>query len=241
MTTKLVTVEPDDTLSHAAQLLRQHHFHHLPVVRSVKVAASQGKIYTSSTQRVLLFEGVLTAQDIEMAAAFASQASASGVPQKPWQEQRAVEVMRPAPICVTPQTFVGSAAQLLVERGLQYLPVVVYAQPGAETYTILVGLLTRSDLLIALARAMGTFEPGMHLEIELPLGDMMPLAETLRIAHDHHIQIRSVIATPLVNGAPRAATLLLGTINPAPLFVHLREAGIQYTFANPLTEEGIHA
>ncbi|HEX6553930.1 MAG TPA: CBS domain-containing protein [Ktedonobacteraceae bacterium] len=26
MTTKLVTVEPDDTLGHAAQLLRQHQF-----------------------------------------------------------------------------------------------------------------------------------------------------------------------------------------------------------------------
>ena len=33
MTTRLITVAPDDTLSHAANLLRQHQFHHLPVVR----------------------------------------------------------------------------------------------------------------------------------------------------------------------------------------------------------------
>ncbi len=31
MATKLVTVTPNDTLSHAANLLRQHQFHHLLV------------------------------------------------------------------------------------------------------------------------------------------------------------------------------------------------------------------
>ena len=33
MTTKLVLVRPDETLGHAANLLRQHQFHHLPVAR----------------------------------------------------------------------------------------------------------------------------------------------------------------------------------------------------------------
>lgn len=32
MTTQLVTVAPDDTLGHACNLLREHRFHHLPVV-----------------------------------------------------------------------------------------------------------------------------------------------------------------------------------------------------------------
>ena len=34
MTTSLVTVTPGDTLSHAANLLRQYQFHHLPVVKA---------------------------------------------------------------------------------------------------------------------------------------------------------------------------------------------------------------
>jgi CBS domain-containing protein len=33
MTTGLVLVTPDNTLGHAANLLRQHQFHHLPVVQ----------------------------------------------------------------------------------------------------------------------------------------------------------------------------------------------------------------
>lgn len=195
MTTKLMTVEPDDTLGHAAQILRRQTFHHLPVAKKMSKPGAQRKEDNHPTAPVLLFSGVLTTQDIEMAAAFASHESSSEALHRPWQEQRVLEVMRPAPICVTPQTAVGAAAQLLVERGLQYLPVVEYASSRAEPH--LVGLLTRSDLLIALARVMGTFEPGMHLEVELSLGDLSPLAETLRIAREHQIQIRSVIAAPL--------------------------------------------
>jgi len=131
MTTKLVTVEPDDTLGHAAQLLRQHQFHHLPVVRTVKQAASQRNAYTM--QKILHFEGVLTTQDLERAAAPVPHESSREGLQRPWQEQRVVEVMRPTPMCVTPLTAVGAAAQLLVERGLQYLPVVDYTQSEAET------------------------------------------------------------------------------------------------------------
>ena len=131
MTTKLVTVEPDDTLGHAAQLLRQHQFHHLPVARTVKKAASQRNAYTM--QKILIFEGVLTTQDLEMAAAPVPHESSLEGLRGPWQEQRVVEVMRPTPMCVTPLTAVGAAAQLLVERGLQYLPVVDYTQSEAET------------------------------------------------------------------------------------------------------------
>jgi len=49
LTTKLVTVFPDDTLSHAAGLLRQHQFHHLPVT------SMPGEHARSRTR--LLFEG----------------------------------------------------------------------------------------------------------------------------------------------------------------------------------------
>jgi acetoin utilization protein AcuB len=231
MTTKLVTVQPDDTLSHAAMLFRQHQFHHLPVVKSVPVPAAQGK---SSTALVL--EGMITSQDIDIAAAVGKQGSSSDALNHPWHERHVVEVMHRALLRVSPLTSVAAAAQMLVERGLNYLPVVEYEPIEQETRTILVGLLTRSDLLIALARSMGAFEPGMQLEIPLPLGNMTPLAETLRIAAELHTPIRSIIAAPLASGLPQLATLRLGTINPAPLLVRLKEASIEYAFANLPTE-----
>ena len=240
MTTKLVSVDPDDSLSHAANLLRQHQFHHLPVARSVQVKSSESKEYT--VRRTILFlEGILTTQDIEMAIALAHQDSSSEVLHQLWQERRVSEIMHPVAITVSATASVGGAAQLLIERGLDYLPVVEYDQSGEDSKTMLLGLLTRSDIVLAMARAMGTFEPGTDLDITLPMGDMTPLTEALQIATKLHVRVCSVIAAPLTEGIPHKATLRVGTINPAPLLRHLRAAGIVYSGADPAAEGEAYA
>lgn len=253
MSTKLVTVTSDDTLSHAANLLRQYQFHHLPVVRMLETEGTHKAGY-GARNGPLLLEGMLTSYDIDLVVALSKQSSSGDLLHQPWQERRVVEVMHRASVRVTPSTSVAAAAQILVERGLNYLPVVEYEhlESGAQdavTYppnrvptagTVLVGLLTRSDLLIALARSMGAFEPGMQLVITLPEGDLTPLAQTLVLAAELHIQVRSVIAAPLEGGVPRVATIRLGTINPAPLLVRLQEANILYSFADSQSEGDIH-
>jgi acetoin utilization protein AcuB len=238
MTTKLITISPDDTLSHAANLLRQYQFHHLPVVRTVHRADAQHSEHETH-RSVYTLEGVLTSSDIDVVVAVARQNTSSEALKGSWQERRVVEVMHHATICVTPTTTVAAAAKILVERGLNYLPIVEYEAINQETKALLVGLLTRSDLLITFVRSMGAFEPGMQLEILLPMGDMMPLATALKLAADLHMPIRSVIAAP-TDGVPSSATLRLGTINPAPLLLRLQEVGIQYTFADPLGGEELH-
>jgi acetoin utilization protein AcuB len=243
MTTKLVTVAPDDTLSHAANLLRQYQFHHLPVVKDSSTIETLeiGK----KSRKILILEGLLTSQDIELAAS-SGKSSSSDVLHQPWQERRVLEVMHRAVIRVSPDTSVAAAAQILVERGLNCLPVVEYERIGQasekkgnedDTQAVLVGLVTRSDLLMALARSLGAFEPGMQLIIPLSLGDLTPLARALLLATELHIQVRSVIAAPLQAGIPLEATVRLGTINPGPLLARLREEQIQYTFGD-LQREG---
>ena len=247
MTTKLVTVAPDDTLSHAANLFRQYQFHHLPVVKVSKEVSSNE--LNQSVHKTLLLEGLLTSQDIELAAS-AGKWSSSELLQHPWQERRVVEMMHRASIRVSPNTSVAAAAQILVERGLNCLPVVEYEYVGQsskgqtneeETQAVLVGLLTRSDLLMALARSLGAFEPGMQLILPLPNGDLTPLARTLTLAEELHIHIRSVIAAPLQTNIPLEATLRLGTIHPAPLLAKLQEEHIQYNFADLLSGKDQHA
>lgn len=227
MTTKLITVEPDDTLAHAANLLRQYGFHHLPVARKIHQTSAEG------VQTVLLnCEGLLSAQDITVAAA----AAQSGEPlQQGWQEKLVAEAMHQASIHVTPSASVAAAAQLLVERGLNCLLVVEYKLVEAETRTLIVGLLTRSDLLIALSRSMGAFEPGMQLDLVLPPGDMTPLARMLQLATELHIHILSVLAVPRTDGVLDVATVRLGTINPTPLLMRLKEEKIHYSFGSPFT------
>ncbi|MBO0777693.1 MAG: CBS domain-containing protein [Ktedonobacteraceae bacterium] len=226
MTTRLVTVEPDDTLAHAANLIRQHQFHHLPVARKMTLVQGEAK-------RVLVLEGLLTAQDIDMVAELDRQNPSQTLP---WQERRVIEVMHRAAIRVTPVASVASVAQMLVQRGLNYVPVVEYLPIEEERRAVLVGLLTRSDLLMALAQAMGAFEPGMQLDIALPMGDITPLTKTLLFAAELRMPVRSIMAAPLQSGVPLVATLRLGTINPAPLLHRLREVGIGYSFGDPLVE-----
>ena len=240
MTTKLTTVAPDDTLSHATNLLRQHQKHQLPVVRTITIPSSGHKEYQSH-ETLLVLEGMLTSQDIDLVVALARQDASNDTPHRPWQEQRVVEVMHRALIRVSPITSVAAAAQILVDRGLNYLPVVEYRQVNEETQTLLVGLLTRSDFLLALARSMGAFEPGMQLDILLPLGNTAPLAETLRIAAELHIQVRSIIAAPLTSTVPFVANVRIGTINPSALLVRLQEAGIAYSLVNSPADGESHA
>jgi len=231
MTTNLTTVAPDDTLSHATNLLRQHQMHQLPVVRTITMPSSEHKEYQSH-ETLLVLEGMLTSQDIDLVVALAQQDTSNDTAHRLWQERHVVEVMHRALIRVSPITSVAAAAQILVERGLNYLPVVEYREVNQETQTLLVGLLTRSDFLLALARSMGAFEPGMQLDVLLPLGDSTPLAETLRIAAELHIQVRSIIAAPLTSTVPFVANLRIGTINPSALLVRLQEAGIAYSLVN---------
>lgn len=245
MTTTLITVTPDDTLSHAANLLRQYQFHHLPVVKASHAQRTWvTERHTQKSKPVL--EGLVTSQDIDMAAAIGTQSSGD-VLQRPWQERHVAEVMHSATITVTPTSSVAAAAQLLVERGLNYLPVVEYddAERGeqnaeGESPAVLVGLLTRSDILMALARALGAFQPGMQLRISLPAGDITPLANLLLLAAELHIKVQSILAAPLEGDLPHVATVRLGTINPAPLLLQLHEKHIQYTFADPQLESGAH-
>src|SRR5205823_7389560 len=199
MKTQFITVELDDTLSHAANLLRQYQFHHLPVVHKVKATEPQHAEYKSSRIH-LVFEGLLSSQDIDMAVASSERESSDDGSKVAWQERRVAEFIHPTMISVTPTTSVGAAAQLLVERGISYLPVVEYNQEDSNAPAVLVGLVTRSDMLLALARAMGSFEPGMRLDIVLPSGNMTPLAKTLAIATELHMHILGILAVPLTAG-----------------------------------------
>lgn len=234
MTTKLVTVRADDTLGYAANLLRQYQFHHLPVVGTVP-ATGTGK----SGKPVFLLQGLLTSQDIDLAVALEERGTANAPQIRSWQQQRVGDVMHPTSVSVTPATDLSAAAQLLVERGLNCLPVVEY--DGAEQQElnmeqelppVLVGLLTRSDLLIALARATGAYEPGMQLTLPLPQHDLTPLIRLLQLAQELHIPVRSLIGAPMTASTPRVVSLRLGTIAPAHLLLRLQQEQIPYSLVD---------
>lgn len=240
MVTQLVTVKSDDTLSHAAHLFRQHQFHHLPVIRNLPHIPTPRTV-SANQQSPLIFEGLLTTEDIETAMALAEQEVSSNAPARPWQERQVTEIMHPLEVWVTPTTSLAAVAQLLVERGINCLPVIESGEIGAESQDILVGLLTRSDILLALARSLGAFEPGTQISIQLPAGHMAPLARALLAADELHIGISSILAAPREQHTPRSATLRLNTINPGPLLTRLKQEGIVYLSGDSFVEGEHHA
>jgi acetoin utilization protein AcuB len=237
MTTQLVTVTPNDSLSHAASLLRQHQFHHLPVVRAVNQHENRNSLP--------VLEGLLSSYDIDLAAGVGTK-NLSTIDQRPWEERRVTEVMNRSIMRITPTTSVAAAAQILVKRGLNCLPVVEYeesenTEQGSETRTLLVGLLTRSDLLLELARTLGAFEPGMDILIPLPTDDLTSLSKMLQLATTSHTRVQSVIVAPAKRDVPHVARVRIGTMNPSSLLVALQKAGISYSFADLQPEEDLHA
>lgn len=231
MRTRLITVEPDETLGHVAQLLRSHQIHQLPVVRVREEASSQGNERYTVKKPVptLLWQGMITAEDIERAAALAQQREQDHSFSCPWQEQRVVEIMQRPLFYVTRLTSVATAAQLLVELGVESLPVIEPEQEGEQRESVrevLVGLITRSDLLLAFARYLGAEEPGTPLVLSLPPDRIAPLARALMIADELHVCVQNLLVTPFDPHCSRSALLRLGTIYPAPFFRRLEQEGI---------------
>ena len=238
MQTKLISVEPDDTLTHAARLLRQYQFHHLPVVQRRRPPATQQERY-KPVQPVLIYQGLLSSRDIDMAVALAQQEQTNNPSALPWQERRVAEIMHTSPVSLTPRTSLAMAAQLLVERGVNCLPVIEPGPLDSEVGDILVGLVTRSDILLAVVRALGGFEPGTQVTIQIPNGHMAPLAKALLAADELHMGICSVLAAPLEENTPNHVSLRLRTINPAPFFTRLEREGVSYIIGDtPMEDKG---
>ncbi|GHO48736.1 HPP family protein [Ktedonospora formicarum] len=223
MTTDLVTVEPDDTLSHAVYVLRQHQFHHLPVVIR---GYTEHKRYSTKTRPALIYKGLLTSAEIEKAIALTRQEEQQHPLARPWQEQKIIEILSPTLLTMAPTTSLTTAAQSLVERGLNCAPVLEPGQGEYETQDLLVGLLTRSDLLLALARLLGAFEPGTQVDIPLTEQHMATLAKALLIADELHIGVQNILITSTSVQTTRCASLRLCTINPGPFLCRLAQEDI---------------
>ena len=138
MTHLVVTLKPTDTLHEAAQRLARHNVSGAPVVVHGKV------------------EGIVSESDIVRAISDATKRRTS-LSILDWIGNRSErqgrdadgklveDVMSPIVLLITPERSVWDAAQTMARKGVNRLPVV-----DDEDY--LVGIITRSDLVRAIAR-----------------------------------------------------------------------------------------
>lgn len=97
MTSKLITLMPEQTIGHVVELLTQHSFRHFLVVNPDHTLA-----------------GVISDRDVLWAIAGTSQ----------WQTKPVSTVMARQPTTVSPETPLSAAAEILTSRRLNCLPVV---------------------------------------------------------------------------------------------------------------------
>ena len=88
----MVTVELNDTLGHAAGLLRQYQYHSLPVVQRQRTSQTSLQ-HTSYQQPVLVFKGFISTHNIDIVVALAQQEEVNRRLAQPWQERKVAEIL----------------------------------------------------------------------------------------------------------------------------------------------------
>ena len=118
----------------------------------------------------------------------------------------AEQVMTRDPITIGPMFPVEEAARVMVSKRISALPVV----EGAR----LTGIVTETDLLKLLSRAMGALEPSSRLDVMVP-GQGSAVADVISTVEATGARISSLMTWTGPTGA-QDIVIRLATINPGP-------------------------
>lgn len=184
MHSNVVTITPSATLAEAFRLSRERGIRHLPVL-------DDGDLV-----------GIVSDRDLKRAippsatpvAGLASEFATATVQQ----------VMTRAVITTGPTVSVEEAGRVMMTEKISALPVT----EGGR----LVGIVTETDVVALLVRALGATEPSSRLEV-LFSRTGPALAEIVRTVEDVGVSISSIVTLGTAEGS-REAILRVGTIDP---------------------------
>jgi acetoin utilization protein AcuB len=198
MQQEVVTLRESDSLARAIELLARRGIRHLPVVREDRLV------------------GLVSDRDLRSATPSSLSEPADRRAEAP-STTSVTRIMVREVVTVPPEAALEEAARLLTLRRIGCLPVV----EGER----LVGIITETDLLRALADLLGVHQPASRLEVAVP-AEPGALATLLRqLQEQHGIAIGSALLTPASADGVQRLVLRLPTINLAPIVTTLRDAG----------------
>lgn len=185
MTRDPKTVEPDDSLARAAEIMRGSRINHLPVVE-------EGKLV-----------GILSDTDLRNASLAAGRPASPG--ELPVTDLKVREVMKTEVWSLTPEDSVEDALLIIRRKKFGCLPVL----SGDR----LVGIITKIDLINAFIDVLDIDGVGVRVEVLLPRS-LERFEELIRIVRELGVELRSGLISPGAEGSDRMTVLLrFDTVN----------------------------
>ena len=162
MSSRLISISPEDSLPQANKVMRQNSIRRLPVIDK------KGRLV-----------GIVTDRDLKRA--WASDATTLEVHELAYLlgKVKVKEIMTKEPVTIRPDDTIEEAAQIMMEKNISGLPVL--NQEGA-----VVAMLTQSDIFRALVLLTGVTTGGVQFAFNLPdeAGSIKRVADVIRNRHD---------------------------------------------------------
>lgn len=201
-----VSVDENDSMKKAMDLLKERDIRHLPVLKDGEKLV-----------------GIVTERDIKQASP--SPATALEIREIYYllDKVKVKQIMTRRPYTISSTAPIEEAALIMREKRIGCLPVV----DGGK----LVGILTETDILDAFIEAMGVSGPGYRVELALPNRPGM-LFEVLKLLKDFDANIVSVATAPHDEADRKVLILRIEAKNYKVLKAAIKKTGYEILSAD---------
>jgi len=201
-----VSVDENDSMKKAMDLLKERDIRHLPVLKDGEKLV-----------------GIVTERDIKQASP--SPATALEIREIYYllDKVKVKQIMTRRPYTISSTAPIEEAALIMREKKIGCLPVVDAGR--------LVGILTETDLLDAFIESMGVSGPGYRMELVLPNRPGM-LFEVLKLMKDFDANVVSVATAPHDDMDRKILILRVETKNYKLLKAAIKKSGFEMLSAD---------
>ncbi len=205
MTKNPITVDSETLVLDAQKIMKENNIRRLPVVDNGNLV------------------GIVTQHDLLQASP--SPATSLSIHELNYllAKMKVKEVMKKNPFTLSPDTPFEEALRIGQDRKIGSFPVMDKGK--------LIGIITESDTVRFLTRALGLREEGSRVTIEGLGGKFGDLEKIIAIANQHQTIILSMISLPRPENKDWMIVLRLKTTNPDPIVRDFKKAGFNVTYS----------
>ena len=205
MTKNPITVDSETLVLDAQKIMKENSIRRLPVV-------DKGNLV-----------GIVTQHDLLQASP--SPATSLSIHELNYllAKMKVKEVMKRNPFTLTPDTPFEEALRIGQDKKIGSFPVMDKGK--------LIGIITESDTVRFLTRALGLREEGSRVTIEGLGGKFGDLEKIIAIANQHQTIILSMISLPRPEKKDWMIVLRLKTTDPDPIVRDFKKAGFNVTYS----------